>query len=297
MTDAATNSAPTRITPGLAGVPTDVDVVVIGLGITGAGVALDAVTRGLSVLAVDAHDLAFGTSRWSSKLVHGGLRYLASGQVGVAHESAVERGILMEVTAPHLTHAIPTLMPFGSDVPRHQAVAARGATWAGDLLRRGARTSVETLPRPRHLSRTEALQLAPSLRRKGLRGAMLGWDGQLEDDARLVTTVARTAAAHGAHVRTRARVALGDRDVGAAARRAHRRHPRRLRAHGRQRHGGLGGRPRRGGPAAAQPRHPPRAEGGDAPRPAGRRSSRPSPAPSTGSCSCSPSPTAPSTSA
>jgi glycerol-3-phosphate dehydrogenase len=196
----------TRITPGLADVPTEVDVVVVGLGITGAGVALDAVTRGLSVLAVDAHDLAFGTSRWSSKLVHGGLRYLASGQVGVAHESAVERGILMEVTAPHLTHAVPTLMPFGSDVPRLQAVAARAAIWAGDLLRRGARTSVETLPRPRHLSRTEALQLAPSLRRTGLRGAMLGWDGQLEDDARLVTTVARTAAAHGAHVRTRARV-------------------------------------------------------------------------------------------
>jgi glycerol-3-phosphate dehydrogenase len=195
-----------RIIPGLADAPTEVDVVVIGLGITGAGVALDAVTRGLSVLAVDAHDLAFGTSRWSSKLVHGGLRYLAAGQVGVAHESAVERGILMEVTAPHLTHAIPTLMPFGSSVPRNQAVAARAATWAGDLLRRGARTSVRTLPRPRHLSATEALQLAPSLRREGLRGAMLGWDGQLEDDARLVTTVARTAASYGAHVRTRARV-------------------------------------------------------------------------------------------
>jgi glycerol-3-phosphate dehydrogenase len=199
---AATN----RITPGLAGAPTEVDVVVVGLGITGAGVALDAVTRGLSVLAVDAHDLAFGTSRWSSKLVHGGLRYLASGHVGVAHESAVERGILMEVTAPHLTHAIPTLMPFGASVPGHQAVAARAATWAGDLLRRGARTSVRTLPRPHHLSATEALQLAPPLRRDGLRGAMLGWDGQLEDDARLVTTVARTAASYGAHVRTRARV-------------------------------------------------------------------------------------------
>jgi glycerol-3-phosphate dehydrogenase len=189
--------APTRITPGLAGAPSEVDVVVIGLGITGAGVALDAVTRGLSVLAVDAHDLAFGTSRWSSKLVHGGLRYLASGQVGVAHESAVERGILMEVTAPHLTHAIPTLMPFSSSVPRQQAVAARAATWAGDVLRRGARTSVRTLPHPRRLSGTEALQLAPALRRNGLRGAMLGWDGQLEDDARLVTTVARTAASCG----------------------------------------------------------------------------------------------------
>ena len=103
-------SAP-RITPGLDGAPTDVDVVVIGLGVTGAGVALDAVTRGLSVLAVDAHDLAFGTSRWSSKLVHGGLRYLAHGQVGVAHESAVERGVLMTTTAPHLTRALPMLVP------------------------------------------------------------------------------------------------------------------------------------------------------------------------------------------
>ena len=125
------NAAMNPITPGLVDAPTEVDVVVIGLGITGAGVALDAVTRGLSVLAVDAHDLAFGTSRWSSKLVHGGLRYLAAGQVGVAHESAVERGILMEVTAPHLTHAIPTLMPFGSSVPRQQAVAARGGDLGG----------------------------------------------------------------------------------------------------------------------------------------------------------------------
>ncbi|MGH3345546.1 MAG: FAD-dependent oxidoreductase, partial [Nocardioides sp.] len=91
-----------RISAGTAGLAPSYDVVVIGLGVTGAGVALDAVSRGLSVLAVDARDVAFGTSRWSSKLVHGGLRYLAHGQVGVAHESAVERGILMETTAPHL---------------------------------------------------------------------------------------------------------------------------------------------------------------------------------------------------
>ena len=195
-----------RITVGLAGAPTAVDVVVVGLGITGAGAALDAVTRGLTVLAVDAHDLAFGTSRWSSKLVHGGLRYLASGQVGVAHESAVERGILMEVTAPHLTHAMATLVPLNDAVGRVQSRVIRGGLLGGDLLRRGARTSKDTLPRPRRVSATEALQLAPPLRRAGLRGALLGWDGQLEDDARLVTTVARTAAAYGAHVRTRARV-------------------------------------------------------------------------------------------
>ena len=196
----------TRITPGLTGAPVEVDLVVIGLGITGAGVALDAVTRGLSVLAVDAHDLAFGTSRWSSKMVHGGLRYLAKGQVGVAHESAVERGILMEVTAPHLTRAMPMLLPLTSSVTRLQTWLTRSGMWAGDLLRRGARTDAETLPKPRHLSATEARSLVPALRPAGLRGAVLGWDGQLEDDARLVITIARTAASYGAHVRTHARV-------------------------------------------------------------------------------------------
>ena len=197
---------PTTITPGLAGAPAEVDVVVIGLGITGVGVALDAVTRGLSVLAVDAHDLAFGTSRWSSKLVHGGLRYLAKGQLGVAHESAVERGILMEVTAPHLSHPMPMVVPLNSSVTRLQAAVTRAGLLGGDVLRRTARTSAETLPAPRRLSATETLQLAPALRPSGLRGGMLSWDGQLEDDARLVTTIARTAAAYGAHVRTRARV-------------------------------------------------------------------------------------------
>ncbi|ANH37592.1 Aerobic glycerol-3-phosphate dehydrogenase [Nocardioides dokdonensis FR1436] len=199
-------SGPTRIRAGLTDAPTDVDLVVIGLGVTGAGVALDAATRGLGVLAVDAHDLAFGTSRWSSKMVHGGLRYLAQGQVGVAHESAVERGILMETTAPHLARAMPMLIPITSGTAPLQRVLSRSGLMAGDLLRRGAGTDVETLPRPRHLSRTEALAMAPGLRPAGLRGALLGWDGQLEDDARLVTTIARTAAAYGAEVRTRARV-------------------------------------------------------------------------------------------
>ncbi len=195
-----------RIRPGLADAPAHVDVVVVGLGVTGAGVALDAVTRGLTVLAVDAHDLAFGTSRWSSKLVHGGLRYLAQGQVGVAHESALERQVLMEVTAPHLTHAVPMVLPLTSAVSHAQAAVATVGLRAGDVLRRTSHTSRETLPAPRRLSATETLQLAPGLRRAGLRGGLLSWDGQLEDDARLVTTVARTAAGHGAHVRTRARV-------------------------------------------------------------------------------------------
>lgn len=194
-----------RITPGLAGIPDEVDVVVVGLGITGAGVALDAATRGLSVLAVDAHDLAFGTSRWSSKLVHGGLRYLAQGRLAIAHESAVERGILMGVTAPHLVHPLPMLTPVDDAMPRGRTAFTWGGLQAGDLLRRSAHTTTRTLPRPRRLNATETLSLAPALRADTLRGGLLAWDGQLEDDARLVVTVARTAASHGVHVRTRAR--------------------------------------------------------------------------------------------
>jgi glycerol-3-phosphate dehydrogenase len=182
-----------------------VDLLVVGLGVTGAGVALDAAARGLDVVAVDAHDLAFGTSRWSSKLVHGGLRYLASGAVGVAHESAVERGLLMTRTAPHLTRALPQLAPLGPTVSRRQEATARAGLRAGDLLRMAARTPRDVLPRPRALSRTETLALAPAVRAEGLRGGLLGWDGQLEDDARLVVALARTAAAHGARVLTRVR--------------------------------------------------------------------------------------------
>ena len=88
-----------------------VDVLVIGGGITGAGVALDAATRGLSVALVESEDLAYGTSRWSSKLVHGGLRYLAKLQVGVAWESAVERERIMAAIAPHLVRPMPQVLP------------------------------------------------------------------------------------------------------------------------------------------------------------------------------------------
>ncbi len=183
-----------------------VDLLVVGLGVTGAGVALDAASRGLSVVAVDAHDYAFGTSRWSSKLVHGGLRYLAKGQVGIAHESAVERGILMTRTAPHLTRALPMLIPLTPSLSPAAARFAQAGIGAGDVLRAGARTSREVLPRPRRLSATETLALAPGIRRPGLRGGLLSWDGQLEDDARLVLALARTAAGHGARLLTRARV-------------------------------------------------------------------------------------------
>ncbi|RKS68928.1 glycerol-3-phosphate dehydrogenase [Actinomadura pelletieri DSM 43383] len=190
----------------LAALPDEVlDVLVVGLGATGAGAALDAASRGLSVAAIDAHDLAFGTSRWSSKLIHGGLRYLASGQVDVAHESAVERGVLMRHTAPHLVRALPFVTPLTPLVPRSRAIATLAAYRAGDALRLAARTPRSTLPGPRRLSAVETLRLAPALRPYGLRGGLLSWDGQLADDARLVTAIARTAAGHGARVLTRCR--------------------------------------------------------------------------------------------
>ncbi|HEU4566590.1 MAG TPA: glycerol-3-phosphate dehydrogenase/oxidase [Marmoricola sp.] len=195
-----------RIVAGSDGLPEEVDVLVVGLGVTGAGVALDAVTRGLRVAAVEAHDVAWGTSRFSSKLVHGGLRYLARLQLGVARESAVERGILMEHTAPHLTRALPFLIPLTPATTRSQQALTLSGIRAGDLLRQAARTSRETLPRPRRLGVTETLALAPAVRRDGLRGGLLTWDGQLEDDARLVLCLARTAASRGAHVHTRSRV-------------------------------------------------------------------------------------------
>ncbi|MEV6615003.1 glycerol-3-phosphate dehydrogenase/oxidase [Streptomyces sp. NPDC051051] len=189
---------------GTVGGPT-VDVLVVGLGATGAGAALDAAARGLTVAAVDAHDLAFGTSRWSSKLIHGGLRYLASAQFDVAHESAVERGLLMERTAPHLVHAEPFVLPLTPLVSRGQATLAWAGFRAGDALRLAARTARATLPAPRRLSATEARHLAPAVRPEGLRGGLLSWDGKVTDDARLVTALARTAAAHGARVLTRVR--------------------------------------------------------------------------------------------
>ncbi|MFI9173622.1 glycerol-3-phosphate dehydrogenase/oxidase [Streptomyces lincolnensis] len=182
-----------------------VDVLVVGLGATGAGAALDAAARGLSVVAVDAHDLAFGTSRWSSKLIHGGLRYLASGQFDVAHESAVERGVLMERTAPHLVRAQPFVLPLTPLVSRAQAALTWAGFRAGDALRLTARTARATLPAPRRLSGVETRHLSPALRTDGLRGGLLSWDGRLTDDARLVTALARTAAGHGARILTRVR--------------------------------------------------------------------------------------------
>jgi glycerol-3-phosphate dehydrogenase len=178
------------------------DVIVIGGGITGAGVALDAASRGLRVALVEKHDLAFGTSRWSSKLVHGGLRYLASGNVGIARRSAIERGILMTRNAPHLVHAMPQLVPLLPSMGRGKRALVRAGFLAGDVLRRLAGTPSSILPASHRIPAQRVIEMAPTVRRDGLDGGLLAYDGQLIDDARLVTVVARTAAQHGARILT-----------------------------------------------------------------------------------------------
>ncbi|MDA2804435.1 glycerol-3-phosphate dehydrogenase/oxidase [Nocardiopsis suaedae] len=180
-----------------------VDVLVVGAGVTGAGTALDAAARGLKVALVERGDLAHGTSRWSSKLVHGGLRYLAQGQVGVAMESARERGVLLETTAPHLVRTLPMVLPLHEAVDTAHAVAARAGMAVGDLLRVAAGTGRRALPRSRGLTAEQTLRLLPGVRAEGLRGGVLSFDGQLTDDARLVVALARTAAGFGARVVTR----------------------------------------------------------------------------------------------
>ena len=179
------------------------DVIVIGGGITGTGIALDAATRGLRVALVEKHDLAFGTSRWSSKLVHGGLRYLATGNVGIARRSAIERGILMTRNAPHLVTAMPQLVPLLPEMNAASRALVRFGFAAGDGLRKLAGTPSSTLPRSRRVDAARAIELAPTVRRDGLSGGLLAYDGQLIDDARLVAAVARTAAQHGARILTR----------------------------------------------------------------------------------------------
>lgn len=178
------------------------DLLVIGGGVTGVGVALDAASRGLSVALVEKHDLAFGTSRWSSKLVHGGLRYLATGNVGIARRSAVERGILMTRNAPHLVRAMPQLVPLLPSMGRTERTLVRAGFLAGDVLRKAAGTPSSVLPRSRRISAPRVIEMAATLRRDGLDGGLLAYDGQLIDDARLVVAVARTAAQHGARILT-----------------------------------------------------------------------------------------------
>ncbi len=168
------------------------DVLVIGGGVVGTGAALDAASRGLSVALVEARDWAAGTSSRSSKLIHGGLRYLEQLDFGLVREALRERARLLHKLAPHLVRPVPFIYPL-----RHRAWE-RAYVGAGVLLYDtigGARA----LPRHRHLSRSRALKLAPSLRSDALTGAIRYYDAQV-DDARFTMMLARTAAQHGATV-------------------------------------------------------------------------------------------------
>jgi glycerol-3-phosphate dehydrogenase len=194
----------------------ELDVLVIGGGIVGVGSALDAVTRGLDTAIVEARDWASGTSSRSSKLVHGGLRYLEMLDFGLVREALTERGLLQDRIAPHLVRPVPFLYPLkhhwerfyvGAGVALYDAMAITSGTARG-------------FHHHRHLTRKGALREVPSLRPDALTGAIQYWDAQ-EDDARYVATVVRTAASYGALAANRVRVKdflrQGERVTGALA--------------------------------------------------------------------------------
>ncbi len=177
----------------------EVDVLVVGGGVVGAGSALDAATRGLSVGLLEARDFASGTSSRSSKLIHGGLRYLEMLDFGLVREALRERGLILTRLAPHLARPVPFLYPL-----QHRGWE-RIYTGAGVLLYDTMAAGEPGLPRHRHLSRRGALRACPALRKDSLIGALQYYDAQI-DDARHTMFLARTAAAYGAHVASRTEV-------------------------------------------------------------------------------------------
>ena len=174
------------------------DVVVIGGGVVGAGAALDAVTRGLSVALVEARDLASGTSSRSSKLFHGGLRYLEMFEFGLVREALRERELMLTKICPHLAKPVSFLYPLSKHLLERPYVAA-------GLIMYDTMGGARSVPGHQHLSRAGALRLVPGMRRDALVGGIKYYDGQV-DDARHTMMVARTAAAYGALIRTSTQV-------------------------------------------------------------------------------------------
>jgi len=180
----------------------ELDVLVIGGGVVGTGSALDAATRGLTTGLLEARDFASGTSSRSSKLVHGGLRYLEMLDFRLVHEALQERGLLLQRLAPHLVKPVPFLYPLqhrwwerfyaGAGVALYDGMAVSSGLGAG-------------LPIHRHLTRRGAMRLVPSLKKSALIGALQYYDAQV-DDARHTMELARTAASYGAHVANRVKV-------------------------------------------------------------------------------------------
>ena len=192
------------------------DVLVIGGGVTGAGVALDAATRGLDVALVEARDYAAGTSSRSSKLLHGGLRYLEQLNFALVLEALRERTLLLDRLCPHLAHPIPILYPLTHRGWERIYVGAGIALYDAMGGRRGRQ-----MKRHRHLGRQAALRAMPALRPDALVGAIQYFDGQV-DDARHTLFLARTAVHYGATAATSARVVgllrSGEAVVGALVR-------------------------------------------------------------------------------
>jgi len=197
---------------------TELDILVVGGGIVGTGSAVDAVTRGLSVGLVEARDFAAGTSSRSSKLVHGGIRYLEQLDFRLVREALIERGLLLQRVAPHLVKPVRFLYPL------HKRVFERLYIGAGMMLYdifsyTGLRPP--GVPHHRHLSRRQVLKAIPSIAPNALVGGITYYDAQV-DDARYVANLARTAAHYGAHVAPRVRVEgflkVGERVVGVQAR-------------------------------------------------------------------------------
>ncbi|ROR80985.1 glycerol-3-phosphate dehydrogenase [Plantibacter flavus] len=195
----------------------ELDILVVGGGIVGTGAALDAVTRGLSTGLLEARDWASGTSSRSSKLVHGGIRYLEQLDFRLVREALIERGLLLQRIAPHLVKPVRFLYPLNKPVFERLYIGAGMLlydlfSWSG-----GRPPGV---PHHRHLSKRQVLTSIPSLKSDAFVGGLTYYDAQV-DDARYVSSLARTASAYGAHVASRVRVEgfvkVGQRVVGVKA--------------------------------------------------------------------------------
>jgi glycerol-3-phosphate dehydrogenase len=180
----------------------ELDVLVVGGGVTGAGIALDAVSRGLSTAVVEAQDWASGTSSRSSKLVHGGLRYLQMLDFHLVREALTERDLLINHLAPHLVKPVSFLYPLENRVWERAYVGAGVALY--DTLASVYGTK-RALPMHRHLTRKGMERLFPDLRHDAAIGAVRYWDASV-DDARLTSTIIRTAVSYGAHAASRTQV-------------------------------------------------------------------------------------------
>ena len=187
-----------------------VDILVIGGGVTGAGIALDAATRGLRTAIVEAGDWAAGTSAWSSKLVHGGLRYLYNLDFKLVAEALKERGLLLTSTAPHLVKAQPFLWPLKLPVIE-RAYSAVGIGMYDTMALAGA-AGKRTVPAQRHFSKEGTKKVFPGIKDSAFTGAIQFYDARV-DDARLVIDLVRTAAGYGALAASRTQVTAISKDA------------------------------------------------------------------------------------